>query len=388
MDDPGTILTTAAVTAYLAKDGVEKLLGPSCEYFGQKTKSLIERCDINLGNVIRNAINKVGDKINEPGSVNPRVLKLVSDEARFIENGLAVEYFGGVLASSRSSTYSDDTALLFLSAIKSMSTLELRAHYLIYMAIKSAYEINREYINISSQKTLDNMYVRIPFTLFKEKMEFGDMDDSHVITLHIIESLKRIGIVSNSSQYRFGANLQDISHSTLSISPTIYGINLLFWAYGIRHEIPNRYLSSSLKLDILSEIEIFSPDQLEMSKKLFLELVGRTKTNESPEVTQEKSQEGSGIRLTLYEKDEWQEVSPDIKFKATQLKNKHNIQLEIHFSKNKKPMKYKTKENELNYFEYKNMGYSFEVLTFHRPSHRDENERAASIEIMVNEESN
>ena len=39
MVDPATGVGIAAITAYLAKDGVQKLLGPSTEFLGNELKN-------------------------------------------------------------------------------------------------------------------------------------------------------------------------------------------------------------------------------------------------------------------------------------------------------------------------------------------------------------
>lgn len=103
----------AAVAAYLSKDGVSKLLGPTAEYLGGELKDLVEKSQHNLASVFRRAEQKCGPKLEAEGIVNPRVMKHVYEEARFSENELLAEYFDGVLASARTKDGKDDRGVYY-----------------------------------------------------------------------------------------------------------------------------------------------------------------------------------------------------------------------------------------------------------------------------------
>ncbi len=66
---------TTGLIVWGSKDMLSKLLGPTAEYIGEKTKGLVEKCDINLDNIFKKALRKLGSKIEEPGIVSPRILK-------------------------------------------------------------------------------------------------------------------------------------------------------------------------------------------------------------------------------------------------------------------------------------------------------------------------
>ena len=69
-----------AVTAYLAKDGVAKLLGPTTDYLGQSLKDLTHRRVESIAKIFSNASDKLGSQLDEPGQVPPRVLEVVVKE--------------------------------------------------------------------------------------------------------------------------------------------------------------------------------------------------------------------------------------------------------------------------------------------------------------------
>ena len=117
MPDSLTTLGTGLVVLG-SKDILTKMLGPSAEYIGEVTKGLVEKCNINLDNIFSKAKRRLGNKIEDPGIVNPRVLKHVLDEGRFCEDELTAEYYGGLLASSRTKEGRDDRASRSLNVLK------------------------------------------------------------------------------------------------------------------------------------------------------------------------------------------------------------------------------------------------------------------------------
>jgi len=107
MIDPTTLIG-AGLTAFASKEILTKLLGQTADYIGGEIKNLVEKCNVNIGDIFIKAYRKLGTRVEEPGTVNPRVLKSVFDEGRFCEDDLVKEYFAGVLASSRTSDGKDD----------------------------------------------------------------------------------------------------------------------------------------------------------------------------------------------------------------------------------------------------------------------------------------
>ena len=69
MVDPITMSAGAVAAAYLSKDGVAKLLGPTAEYLGGELKSLVEKSQRNVGAIFKSAATKAGDQLGKPGEV-------------------------------------------------------------------------------------------------------------------------------------------------------------------------------------------------------------------------------------------------------------------------------------------------------------------------------
>ncbi len=96
-----------------SKELILKILGPTADYIGDGLRSWTEKRVENVKNIFDIAGEKLGNKIEEPGSVAPKVLRLVLNEGSFCDDELTKEYFGGVLASSRTPLARDDRGSIF-----------------------------------------------------------------------------------------------------------------------------------------------------------------------------------------------------------------------------------------------------------------------------------
>src|SRR6185503_17313077 len=92
---------TAVGTYFGLKELVPKILGPTADYIGAGLRGYTERASANVRRIFENAGTKLGEELDKPGQVSPKVLKEILGEGCVAEDELAAEYFGGVLASSR-----------------------------------------------------------------------------------------------------------------------------------------------------------------------------------------------------------------------------------------------------------------------------------------------
>ena len=137
--EPATTISLGVVAAYLAKDGIGKLLGPTADYLGEGLRDLTRRRVESIGRILSKASTKLGSQLDEPGQVPPRVLKTVLNEGSYCEDPVALEYFGGVLASSRTERGRDDRGARVAKVVDNLSTYQLRTHYLIYSSIANLF---------------------------------------------------------------------------------------------------------------------------------------------------------------------------------------------------------------------------------------------------------
>ena len=119
--DASDIVT--GIGAYVGlKELMPRILGPTADYVGTGLKDLTEKGIRNIARVFSIAEKRLGKSIDKPGQVPPRVFKVILNEAYFCENELAAEYFGGILASSRTSDARDDRGAYFASMVGRLST--------------------------------------------------------------------------------------------------------------------------------------------------------------------------------------------------------------------------------------------------------------------------
>jgi hypothetical protein len=67
---------------------------------------------------------------------------------------ICAEYFGGILAASRSADGNDDSAIGYLNLIKSLSCSQLRLHYFIYTAFQKLLTEREESPNVGQESDL------------------------------------------------------------------------------------------------------------------------------------------------------------------------------------------------------------------------------------------
>jgi hypothetical protein len=117
------------------------------------------------------------------------VLKGVLDEGSYCDDFLAAEYFGRVLASSRSGILRDDKGAHFIALLGRLSAYQIRAHYCLYHIFKKA--LDGEALDIANRKEQEKGDLIIPFPVYKGFMAFGPQEDGGLLISHIMAGLLR-----------------------------------------------------------------------------------------------------------------------------------------------------------------------------------------------------
>lgn len=243
MVDPGTGLAILGSGIGGAKI-IEKILGPSADYIGKQIKEWTKKRIENTSKIFKNAEEKLGDKINDSGRVPPKVLKGVLEDGAWCEEDLQIEYFGGVLASSRSGISRDDRGGYFVSLISRLSTYQLRTHYLIYHSFKT--QFNGLKMNVAHSDGRDKMKILIPFLTYYQALDFSEeeMQKSPFLLEHAIVGLYTEKLIDN---YAYGSadNLRDSFDGEIEdgivVKPSMLGVELFMWAYGLGQRLNNDF---------------------------------------------------------------------------------------------------------------------------------------------------
>ena len=237
----------------VTKELLLKLLGPAADFYGEEFKAHLEaRRSKNVDNICENAISKVGDKINRPGQVPPRILRGIINEGSYMEDTLAVEYLGGILASSRTEVGRDDRGACMIKIIENLSAYQIRTHYLIYSLINRVF-LNRN-INLASADELESIRLFIPENTYDTVLDWSSVElEIQQMNSHIWHGLNAENLILNfyygdkdslcRNLSRFGVSNPSIQKAGVFCLPSTLGAELFLWALG-HGDKPLSYLLS------------------------------------------------------------------------------------------------------------------------------------------------
>jgi hypothetical protein len=248
MIDPGTGLTILG-GAIGGSKVVEKILGPTSEYIGDQIKEWTKKRVENTSKIFKNAEQKLGDKIFENGKVSPKVLKGILEDGAWCEEELQVEYFGGVLASSRTGVSRDDRGAYFVSLIGRLTTYQLRTHYLLYHLLKKHF--NGQKINMDDGNNWSDLEVFLPLETFYNAMDFTDKESENWSNLlsHSIWGLDKENLLTGFSwgdKEHIQKKFKQANSNGILFQPTKSGVELFMWAYGHGQEQVNVFFSENM----------------------------------------------------------------------------------------------------------------------------------------------
>jgi len=234
MPEPVTTIGLSAIAAYLGKDGITKILGPTADYLGVSLKDFAKKRADNVGRIFGNAEKKLGNKINQPGQVPPRVLKKIIDEGSYCDDTVAVEYFGGVLASSRTESGRDDRGARIGKILDGLSVYQIRSHYIVYTLIRklfkeSGYLFNRE--------DRHKMEIFIPWEVYSSAMQFDDSENKQYMSIisgtffglhqdNLIETFYYAPVEDIQKEY------PEAKNGGIVVAPSASGAELYLWGFG------------------------------------------------------------------------------------------------------------------------------------------------------------
>jgi hypothetical protein len=256
MVDPGTALGTG-LALLGGKEILTKLLGPTAEYLGTELESYAEKGLENLKRIFGKAIRRVGVKIEQEGQVPPRVLSKLLSEGYFCEDELSAEYFGGVLASSRSGVSRDDRGVTYLNLISSLSTYQIRTHYLVYTLFRQYYTGKDLHLGLGEDRFKMTLY--IPDSVYASAMDFAENEKLGLLTDHALHGLARNNLIQIkcmgasefiSDSFRMEALvIPKIEEPGVVLLPTIEGVQLFLWAHGLGDKPYDFFLDPEMKLE-------------------------------------------------------------------------------------------------------------------------------------------
>lgn len=260
--DPNTAIG-AGLMALASKDLLNRLLGPSADYIGGEIRGLVAKCNINLNRIFGHAVKKLGRKIEQPGAVNSRVLKQVWSEGAFVEDELAAEYFGGLLASARTPDGRDDRALSLLSTVRDLSVYDLRLHYLVYQYVRSQHLGKR--IDLSGTGGRLACFTAVPFRTCAAALGVGGSEiEIEEAAHHSLFTLLRYDLVDENfstdwqlkPKRSIEAHLSTEPERAIKVYPSYVGAKLFLWAHGHSDKRIDQIFDPSIDLPGSAEMPV------------------------------------------------------------------------------------------------------------------------------------
>ncbi|HEY1107171.1 MAG TPA: hypothetical protein VGE76_01020 [Opitutaceae bacterium] len=244
-----------SIAAYVGiKELMPKLLGPTVEYLGTEAKSYTEQGLKNLKRIFTKAAARVPD-LEQPGRVSPRVLKEILDEGYFCEDELAAEYFGGVLASSRSRVSRDDRGATFVKLVSSLSAYQLRLHHIYYATLRRRHLGTLANIqDVRPRETVFRTFISVKG--LGDGFDLQPSENFETLLRHSVIGLNRQGLLWDDYAWGNPEHLNMINNFStteagLIATPTLLGVELYLWAYGKGDVSLNKFFSPDLKLPLL-----------------------------------------------------------------------------------------------------------------------------------------
>ncbi len=196
-----------AGTAYVA----QKLFGKILDEMGDDLNKIYKT---NREKLLAKATKKV-KKPDDGAKPNLRVARDVIWNGAVTDDEVCAEYFGGLLAASRSADGKDDSALIYVDCIKALSSKQLHLHFAIYSSMHALLNQSKKVVNPGMQDEFSILEI------WFASNELARLGINPAIDLNI---LHRQGLISG-----FATNQHVVGQKALPYSkanPTTFGVLL------------------------------------------------------------------------------------------------------------------------------------------------------------------
>lgn len=197
---------------------IKKVLGPTLEVIGDDLAHLYEK---GRDRIFSAARTKIPD-IEDGKRANLRVARDVLWNGAFSDEAIGAEYFGGILAASRTVDGRSDAAIPFVDVVKAMSSSQLRLHYDFYHSLSKSL----------IERTTRSRVFELPRS--EEIFVFGltnGVDPASLLRLDLISSYSFDVITINTTAFPY-----------CSARPSLFGIML----YAAAHNMLERWQAYGL----------------------------------------------------------------------------------------------------------------------------------------------
>lgn len=228
---------------------LQKVFGPTLNVIGRDLSELYAK---GRDRIIAATYKKIKD-VNDDKQANLRVTRDVLWNGAFADNEICAEYFGGIMASSRSEDGSDDSAVQFVDVTKSLSTKQLYLHYVIYNSLNKLLVASGAAVNVALDSEIENQQVWFPSDELRLGLDLSVERDLNVLLRH--------GLL----------RWYNTTARTVGVLPTTFGVLL----YASAHNLYDEWLQFD-RLDFGDFEGIKLPILYSASRDVLLDRTGMT----------------------------------------------------------------------------------------------------------------
>ena len=235
----------------------EKILGPTAEYVGEGIRSFTERRAANVRRIFEKAERQLGPGLDEGGGVAPRVLSVVLNDGSFCDDELGAEYFGGLLAASRTEAM-DDRALPYLRLVEDSSIQGLRMHYLFYSELRRLF-LDVDRVSLSDHSARSEFRVYLPNSVIASVLAAEDRLSGAVVQDCTLSLSNHALIDSNwivGDRDTLKGYGDEITEAGVVYRPSGLGSRLFLWVNGYPDAPVADLVSSHLNISRIRDLPI------------------------------------------------------------------------------------------------------------------------------------
>jgi hypothetical protein len=233
-----TSVTSSGRSEAIARIPLGRVLGPSADAVAEALRHYPEYRLRNAQTIVECADAKSG-ALDEGAAVNPRVAHVVLADGSYCDDELMASYLGGLLAGSRTPQGRDDRAVSWSKVVTSLSSLQIRAHYLLYREWAARLRIIGVYeLGVAAGRIQATMEI-LSGEFAKILVGDSEVDENDAMS-HAIGGLIRARLLDDNFLY---------NGELVRVTPSIAGLELYGWAQGLPGLSPRSFASQARLFD-------------------------------------------------------------------------------------------------------------------------------------------
>ena len=214
---------------------IARVLGPSADVLGQALAGWTQTRVDNVRNIAKRADRKAEGR---GGAVNLRVAQKILDDGSYVDDEVMAEYYAGILAASKTPTGDDDMGQPWVAQLGTMSSIQVRLHYLMYRAL--AIRLHGSAHDLSQQAGRNSAILLADLIDVITALGYSGGDVSAFIW-HAVAGLRRLDLIGDIFSWGPPEGADVPWKSVLTVAPSSSGMDLYGWAVGAGPTSPEAF---------------------------------------------------------------------------------------------------------------------------------------------------